>query len=139
MLGDFDEDEIQDHECDGTNIAVAPDGRQYCAHCGWRETVKHEADMGLCHGGSPHYCPNCDRSFKAIASAHKLQAWQPIETAPKDGTRIMAIDGRHLVAVAKWVSYTVDGEERGGWLGMPGIEPPTFWMPLPAPPKERQQ
>ena len=37
MRGDFDEDEIQDHECDGTNIAVAPDGRQYCAHCGWND------------------------------------------------------------------------------------------------------
>lgn len=26
-----------DHECDGTNIAQAHDGRYYCAHCGWNE------------------------------------------------------------------------------------------------------
>jgi hypothetical protein len=25
------------HECDGTNMAVAEDGRQYCAHCGWND------------------------------------------------------------------------------------------------------
>lgn len=47
MRGDFDEDELQDfepdpqqrvdHECDATNIAVAADGRQYCAHCGWND------------------------------------------------------------------------------------------------------
>ncbi len=26
-----------EHECDGTNIAVASDGRLYCAHCGWND------------------------------------------------------------------------------------------------------
>lgn len=35
------------HECDATNIAVAADGRMYCAHCGWndphgKETQAHD-------------------------------------------------------------------------------------------------
>lgn len=90
MLGDFDEDEIQDHTCDGTNIAIAPDGRQYCAHCGWRETVKHEAGRGLCHGGSPHYCPNCDRSFTAIAATERKSSRELCELV-KEAAEIMEI------------------------------------------------
>lgn len=29
--------EASDHRCDGTNIAQAPDGTFYCAHCGWND------------------------------------------------------------------------------------------------------
>jgi len=28
---------VAEHECDATNIAITPDGRRYCAHCGWNE------------------------------------------------------------------------------------------------------
>ena len=29
--------EASEHRCDGTNIAQAPDGTFYCAHCGWND------------------------------------------------------------------------------------------------------
>lgn len=29
--------EAAEHRCDGTNIAQAPDGTFYCAHCGWND------------------------------------------------------------------------------------------------------
>lgn len=62
--------------------------------------------------------------------------WQPIETAPKDGTAVLCfwtrsvyVDGR-AYAIAQchsgtWVS--VDDDEVEYWE-------PTHWMPLPPPP-----
>lgn len=65
----------------------------------------------------------------AIAEAKKYQ-WKPIETAPKDGTRILLnIDhGKHGDAV--WTGLWADG-----WIvsyGKPE-NTPTHWMPLPKP------
>lgn len=62
--------------------------------------------------------------------------WQPIETAPKDGTVIFAIDSRRdYKAVVKW---TGAGEwECITYYGAPmglGFSV-THWMPLPEPPK----
>jgi len=73
--------------------------------------------------------------------------WQPIETAPKDGTRILAVesfqredeDGRLYpedAAVVRWVTSRHDGHS--GWSGyglfLASFEP-THWRPLHAPPK----
>ena len=66
------------------------------------------------------------------------QKWLPIETAPKDGTRVLlhhphATD--ETVTAGAWGNWDRDtvcwitdfGE---GWLN------PTHWMPLPVPPTE---
>lgn len=70
--------------------------------------------------------------------------WQPIETAPKDGTEVCVWNGyRHLAA---WVQF--DGEPpAGSFCGVPYcngwhdrgsgvfLDPqPTLWVPVPAPP-----
>ena len=81
--------------------------------------------------------------------------WQPIETAPKDGTRVLLarfIDCakyRHLprtgwIKVGRWVGHYLDGYENK-WrensvpevpIGSERIGLcPTHWMPLPEPPK----
>lgn len=69
-----------------------------------------------------------------------MSAWQPIETAPKDGTRILAAHARGGVAFARWNSA------HGGWLDDAAaaqhdywnyVEPEeafTHWQPLPEPP-----
>lgn len=66
--------------------------------------------------------------------------WQPIETAPRDGTHILvATEG--TIGLVWWEDYAVelyDGvgwRDHGdmGWGGMIGAEP-THWMPLPDPP-----
>ena len=72
---------------------------------------------------------------KAIIAEREREGWQPIETAPKDGTNILATfwlwdnpkKGRGMEAVS-W-----DGE---AWSSDAyPIYPPSHWMPLPSPPK----
>ena len=64
--------------------------------------------------------------------------WQPIETAPRDGTEILAlqVDGRELTYTAvhwetmaeEWRDYSASGA-----AGFTPFEP-QYWMPLPEPP-----
>jgi len=65
-----------------------------------------------------------------------IEGWQPIETAPKDGTEILGSDGVARTSI-QW-----DGEFLDRWeLAWPGAYAedvsfyPTHWMPLPDPPK----
>jgi len=80
--------------------------------------------------------------------------WQPIETAPKDGTEVIVI---HYTAYDGGMRPTVDGpftasfcsnRWRSSWDGEEVVEymdwggtdykdimSPTHWMPLPEPPK----
>lgn len=78
--------------------------------------------------------------------------WQPIETAPKDGTVIdLWVNGRRR-ACCYWDAFDYDepDDECDGWRQsyaecVPGLggfelgenEKPTHWMPLPNPPLER--
>lgn len=61
------------------------------------------------------------------------QGWQPIETAPKDGTEIL-VYAPGFCQTALWESYTFSegwvNDSSGNWLN-----DPTHWMPLPEPPK----
>lgn len=62
-------------------------------------------------------------------------AWQPIETAPKDGTEFLAwvhtaAGGR--VATVQWLDgQWVESYDLAGWMPEYG---PTHWRPLPDPP-----
>jgi hypothetical protein len=71
--------------------------------------------------------------------------WEPIETAPKDGTSILVFDGS--VRKTKWYTHYMNGkpnpyrapeweqdEMYGGFGGYQGPLRPTHWMPLPEPP-----
>ncbi len=80
--------------------------------------------------------------------------WQPISTAPKDGTEIIAFRPDQGVFVCRWgtleefvpkdmngdpmVDYDEDfahwWHDRWGW--MEGSDAPTHWQPLPKPPTE---
>lgn len=79
------------------------------------------------------------------------EKWQPIETAPKDGTRLMLwmqpvndarfqpTDGPHAV-FGTWVVWSAAMQREGmkdgwSWYGS-AMHCPTHWRPLPAPPVE---
>lgn len=74
-----------------------------------------------------------------------MSGWQPIETAPKDGTRILLGGGKMFCeALEDWVtaplsaqwehSYWLVGGTESGYVCL-GVDDPTHWMPLPAPPE----
>ena len=77
-----------------------------------------------------------------------MNKWQPIETAPKDGTAIIglglppkvSINQRHFGADIRTIRAWAVGGSAGwsarnnfGWFTV-GFEP-THWMPLPDPPE----
>ncbi len=78
-----------------------------------------------------------------------MSEWQPIESAPKDGTWILLGGGRtddeddaRTIAVGQWTNYLNGGTTSwhwqfawydGGYYG--AYNNPTHWMPLPEPPK----
>ena len=57
-----------------------------------------------------------------------MSSWQPIETAPKDGTEILVWDGNEH-QILWWLDSV-------GWVGDDDFTDklPTHWQPLPAPP-----
>ena len=62
--------------------------------------------------------------------------WQPIETAPRDGTRVLMIRaGEQAAWVGSWNLY---GTDNGWWDDARELDlkerPPTYWQPLPDPP-----
>jgi hypothetical protein len=65
-----------------------------------------------------------------------MSAWQSIETAPKDGTRVLLHHPHaedETVVAGFWGEWGGAGpcwitDHAEGWLN------PTHWMPLPAPP-----
>jgi hypothetical protein len=81
-----------------------------------------------CTCGDPEYahqehdakCPLAEPSFRAP------QGWQPIETAPKDGTKILALEGGWQYAVLAWWGRWDDGSG-----DMVQDYDPTLWIPIP--------
>ena len=76
-------------------------------------------------------------AMQAALKAAEAAAWAPIETAPKDGTEILAaaddpsVHGRRYVAVAQWAeSPEFPGNFVSGWFWQYAIRP-TIWRPLP--------
>lgn len=64
-----------------------------------------------------------------------MNEWQPIETAPKDGTQFLGWDQGYFIVV--YWEIDDDVEEDQCWrISYSGdLMFPTHWMPLPEPPK----
>lgn len=91
---------------------------------------------------SPHTGPH-----RAVRFIEQVSEWQPIETAPKDGTRVLVLcPAPDMVYVAHWDAFDSfgdleEGQPTGRWSH--GFETPadphgevwpTLWMPIPAAP-----
>lgn len=72
---------------------------------------------------------------KTITSA-EYDAWQPIETAPKDGSWILG--WRQHATRPRLIQFDTDYEE---WANEDGehVYSITHWMPLPTPPKRSME
>jgi hypothetical protein len=73
-----------------------------------------------------------------------MSDWQPIETAPKDGTAILAyypdkagFTARQDVVPVFWSGWGGGVWENSTSGGKP-FQQPTHWMPLPGPPAAEQ-
>lgn len=73
-----------------------------------------------------------------------MDDWKPIETAPKDGTRILLFQ-RGKVVCGSWDEQPLNSKPKPFWshdrIRVFGVtdareNPPTHWMPLPPPPAE---
>ena len=67
--------------------------------------------------------------------------WQPIETAPRDGTFVVCAVLSGHITILQWSNHIAlsDTEEVSGWRrGVSDVDPwqPTHWMCLPEPPIE---
>ena len=65
-----------------------------------------------------------------------MSEWQPIETAPKDGTEILGWWKR-----SKTMEVIVWCDIEHNWLDVQDVptSAPTHWMPLPTPPESKEQ
>lgn len=72
-----------------------------------------------------------------IVTALRAQGWQPIESAPKDGTPILGCNGNWRVTM-HWHTIRKCWADCGpSYSNIPHDEQPKFWQSLPAPPNER--
>lgn len=63
-------------------------------------------------------------------------SWQPIETAPRDGTPVLAACDGHVDILAFDTWTDLDGRDVGHWITNEGrIKRPQHWMPLPEVPR----
>lgn len=73
---------------------------------------------------------------EAVAAARN--GWRPIETAPRDGTRIIVyrpkFDGDYIPQVG-WDFWMTKGLLEPTWGKSRKDVPPTHWMPFPEPPR----
>ena len=79
---------------------------------------------------------NADSQAELAKAEQRVAEWQPIETAPKDGTRILVKGDCTIVAGWQFI-YSADCY---GWAIVNDAWMPeriaTHWMPLPTPPSE---
>ena len=99
------------------------------------------------------------RALLAALEAAREDGWQPIETAPKDGSEVLVWRADCGILLARWTApiefmttAELEAESDGNddWMEEPdwfcadfvsgsrldGMEAPTHWRPLPATPKE---
>lgn len=109
--------------------------------CGSMTTMGH-GDMAVCGQvwwDKVYECQSCQ--IKRLTAE---RAWQPIETAPTDGSAFLAFDSTPcplpylMFFVARWHHNYSEDEADGYWSNIVGdcdMCHPTHWMLLPSPPE----
>jgi hypothetical protein len=81
-----------------------------------------------------------------VKALEKEREWQPIETAPKDGTKVLVFPptrSAQSCSIARFEADKYARKPRPYWLRLDAHQVcqsrgnhPTYWKPLPEPPKE---
>ena len=107
--------------CGGTDLSIRTDLQSSFAH-----VVCGDCDA---QGPPASFAEMLWEKEDAAAYWNQRSAWQPIETAPRDGTQILAIwpgNGRHGIVWFDRARWTDDGDH--------SLIDFTHWQPLPSPP-----
>ena len=105
-----------------------------CPWCG--QKPKRNSHFAWCNGthDTPHM--HAQQPLALWNRRASPPAWQPIETAPKDGTGVLVF--RPLAPTKRMIG--IDGRRPnqfdGEWANSRPGEQPTHWQPLPPPPPE---
>ena len=79
----------------------------------------------------------CSCAYEELRKKETMMDWQPIETAPKDGSSFLAWVGNWMT-VAHWHRHQQCLATNGPtYERYPADEMPTHWMPLPNPPNRQ--
>lgn len=80
--------------------------------------------------------PDASKAGAAALATLLAAAWQPIATAPKDGTWFVAVQSGSRFPCSWEVEDDGEGTRKEGWYDFFGgsFEEPTHWWPLPTPP-----
>lgn len=72
--------------------------------------------------------------LESFATLKEQQTWQPMETAPKDGTEIIGFRDGAMVLIWYCGPAHSAGKFEWSYSDAPAYFEPTHWMPLPSPP-----
>jgi hypothetical protein len=99
-----------------------------------RATIEHEERATTHWDGCWMTHRNCRTllALDALARLREAQTWQPIETAPKDGTEVLAWRGGRR-GIVRWHENSSYWDEWHRPTAHCRVEP-THWMPLPRTP-----
>ena len=105
-----------------------------CPFCGTTNMMKHDEDCYFTVLNLGLDTWRINTAWNRRAETH-VPEWQPIETAPKDGTEIILGVFKPLKDIG--VCYWRDDNVMTGWTWGLGkaFRNPTHWMPLPAAPE----
>lgn len=82
---------------------------------------------------------------RAAIEAYEQEQWQPIDTAPKDGTEVLLSYGKDCFS-GYWeaqpnhwheIGWQEEDARQGAYIHR-HPQRPTHWRPLPTPPKEKK-
>ena len=102
------------------------------------ETLKDGGSLAACID-PPCPCRSLARAALLLPFQRRDAGWQPIETAPKDGTRFF-VASKYGVDIAGWSDTIWANAGRGAWIvthmrsDTEEAEQVTHWQPLPSPP-----
>lgn len=103
------------------------------------ETIKLRLDM--CEQDDDVFNDPDEAAFltQVLARIRKLEsqiAWQPIETAPKDGSQILLAN--HLMTSDGYFEPLANGG-KGSWIWPYVLREPTHWKPVPDLPRKQEE